>query len=152
MIQVRKLQPQDLQYIYENADALSFVKEDMLEKLEHMMVVLEGNEICGIGFCRMIEDLCLLNWVYIKEAHRRGSLGTMLVKTMLSNAEQQGAVLAYMQSCAEDFAEFLGFQKITDARELTNAGELFIKGFGKEASEPLYKVSLIGYFKPCGRK
>lgn len=152
MIQVRKLQPQDLQYIFENAAALGFAKEDMVEKLEHMMVVLEGQEICGMGFFRREEDLCLLNWVCIKEAHRRGSMGTMLVKTMLSNAEQQGAVLAYLPSDTADFAEFLGFQKITDPKEVTSIEALYLKGFGKEASEPLYKVSLVGYFKPCGRK
>lgn len=152
MIQVRKLQPQDLQYIYEKAEELGFMKDDMTEKLEHMMVVLEGKEICGIGFCKKEEAICLLNWIYIKETHRRNSLGTMLVKTMLSNLEQQGAVLAYLQSGTGDFAEFLGFQEISEAKELAQAGALYQNSFGKVPCEKLYKVSLLGYFKPCSRK
>jgi N-acetylglutamate synthase-like GNAT family acetyltransferase len=152
MIQVRKVEPQDLQYLYQNAEELGFMKDDMAERLEHMMVVLEGKEICGMGFCKKEEEQCLLNWIYIKEAHRRNSLGTMLVKTMLSNSEQQGAILAYLQCGTLDFAEFLGFQEITEAKELAQTQGLYQSRFGRAPSEKLYKVSLLGYFKPCGRK
>lgn len=149
MIQARKLQPKDLNYIFQNSNSLDFDREAMINKLENMMVILENNEISGIGCFVNHESKCLLNWISIKEGHRRNRLGTMLVKTMLNIAEQQGAVQAYMYGPCQEFAEFLDFQCMKDHEERVVINSLYQEIYKENASKELFKVSLVDYFKPC---
>jgi N-acetylglutamate synthase-like GNAT family acetyltransferase len=152
MIQTRRFQPQDIDCIISSSEKLSFDNSVMADKLEHMMLVSENAEICGIGFYMNYEDCCLLNWVFIKEEKRRGRLGTMLVKTMLNTAEKQGAKKAYMVCESQGFAEFLGFNR-ADAEKLDEICRLYQEVYGCEASaDKLYVVSLLDYFKPCCHK
>ena len=149
MIQVRRVQPKDLKYIFNNAEDLAFEQELMSNKLENMFLVIDNNEICGIGFYFNIENKCILNWINIKENYRRNGLGSMLVKTMLNIAEQQGALQAYLQGKCEDFAEFLGFQKIIGAKEIDEINNTYNDLFQTHTFNNIYKVNLFGYFKPC---
>jgi N-acetylglutamate synthase-like GNAT family acetyltransferase len=149
MIQVRKVQPKDLDYILTNVEALNFDKVLMLKNLENMMIIVDNNEICGLGFYINIENQCILNWIHIKQEHRRKQLGTMLVKTMLNSAEHQGALQAFLQGECEDFAEFLGFQNIIEDEEIKDITKLYDQLYQSRILHKLYKVSLIDYFKPC---
>jgi N-acetylglutamate synthase-like GNAT family acetyltransferase len=149
MIQVRKLQPQDLDYIFKNSESLGFDQKSMISKLENMMIVIDNNEICGIGFFNNFENKCILNCIYVKESHRRSRLGTMLVKTMLNLAEQQGALQAYIYGDCEAFSEFLGFQAVEDANEIDSIKTIYREVYNTNTSEIIYKVSLFDYFKPC---
>lgn len=151
MIQVRKVQPDDLKYLYEHAEELYFNSETMTTKLEHMSVVLDGGEIAGIGFSVKVNEICLLNWIFVKEDKRRERLGTMLVKTMLSVSEQQGAVQALMPGTQCEFPEFLGFDKLSNPQTIREIEALYAEKY--QSSNPTYyQVSLIDYFKPCSCK
>lgn len=149
MIQVRRVQPKDLEYILKNVEALNFEQVLMVNKLENMMVIVDNNEICGIGFYINLENKCILNWIHIKKEHRRKQLGTMLVKTMLNSAEHQGALLAYLHGECDDFAEFLGFQRMIEADEINDINNIYNELYQTETLNKLYKVGLIDYFKPC---
>lgn len=149
MIQVRRVQPKDLDYIFKNAVALKYDQELMANKLENMMIVVDNNEICGSGFFINTENKCILNWIHIKEEHRRKQLGTMLVKTILNSAEHQGALQAYITGECEDFADFLGFQRVIESDEIKDINTRFSELYGSNIINNIYKVSLIGYFKPC---
>jgi N-acetylglutamate synthase-like GNAT family acetyltransferase len=149
MIQVRKVQPKDLEYIFQNVEALAYHRELMIDKLENMMIIVDNNEICGSGFYTVIDNKCILNWIHIHKDHRRNQLGTMLVKTILNSAEYQGALQAYMPGDCEDFAEFLGFQKITESDELKDINRFYHKLYQSDTLNSIFKVSLVGYFKPC---
>lgn len=149
MIQVRRVQPQDLEYIFKNQEALEYNQELMSNKLENMMIVVDNNEICGFGFYINIDNKCILNWVHIKKEHRRNQLGTMLVKTILNSAEQQGSLQAYLPGECEDFAEFLGFERLIELDEIKNINTSYIDLYKTHNLKNIYKVSLIGYFKPC---
>ncbi|HYE09987.1 MAG TPA: GNAT family N-acetyltransferase [Patescibacteria group bacterium] len=148
MIQVRRVQPQDLDYIFNNAAALGYKSQLMSGKLDHMMLIIDNKEICGIGFYINIESKCLLNWITIKENHRRIGLGTMLVKTMLNTAEQQGAMQAYYPCECDDFAEFLNFEKIAE-EEINDIKKIYSDIYKEIGLNSIYKVSLLDYFKPC---
>lgn len=152
MIQVRRVQPQDLEYIFSNAESLGYKQDFMYDFLENMMVVIDNSKITGIGFYINKENKCILNWIYIMKDYRRDRLGTMLVKTMLNIAEQQGALQAYISGEYEDFAEFLGFEKIQDAGEIDAINQLYKDFYKANRYETIYKVSLIDYFKPCCAK
>jgi N-acetylglutamate synthase-like GNAT family acetyltransferase len=148
MIQVRKVKPDDLETIYKNSEALDFNQLFMSSRLENMMIIVDNNEICGIGFYINVENKCILNWIHIKKEHRRKQLGTMLVKTMLNSAEHQGALQAFMQGDCDDFAEFLGFQKMLED-EIYDINNIYNEFYQVKPLNKIYKVSLIDYFKPC---
>jgi N-acetylglutamate synthase-like GNAT family acetyltransferase len=148
MIQVRKVKPEDLETIYKNGEALDFNQVFMSSRLENMMIIVDNNEICGIGFYINVESKCILNWIHIKKEHRRKQLGTMLVKTMLNSAEHQGALQAFMQGDCDDFAEFLGFQKMLED-EIHDINNIYNEFYQVKPLSKIYKVSLIDYFKPC---
>ena len=152
MIQTRRVQPKDLDYIFSHGADLGYKGDKMISKLENMMLVIENNTICGIGFFVVHENKCLINWVHIQEDYRRDKLGTMLVKTMLSTAEQQGALQAFMYGDCPDFAEFLGFAPILDEAQLKDAQNLYQLQFDENVFEPIFKVSLVNYFKSCCNK
>jgi len=152
MIQARRIQPQDLDYILKHSDHFGIRQDMMIDKLDHMMLVIENAKICGVGFFILHENKCLVNWVYIIEDYRRGKLGTMLVKTMLSTAEQQGALQAYMHGNCDEFAEFLGFEKLQDNEQTSEVRALYQSVYKDSKLEQLYKVSLIDYFKSCCHK
>ena len=152
MVQVRRVQPKDLDYIYNNSESLGYNQEAMSNKLESMMLVVDNNIICGIGFYMNIEDKCILNWIHIEKEHRRNRLGTMLIKTMLNISEQQGTRYAYISCDCDVFAEFLGFQKIIDAEEKNSINKIVHDLYQSKASDNIYKVSLADYFKPCCSK
>jgi N-acetylglutamate synthase-like GNAT family acetyltransferase len=148
MIQVRKVKPEDLETIYKNGEALDFNQLFMSSRLENMMIIVDNNEICGIGFYINVESKCILNWIHIKREHRRKQLGTMLVKTMLNSAEHQGALQAFMQGDCDDFAEFLGFQRMLED-EIYDINNIYNEFYQVKPLNKIYKVSLIDYFKPC---
>ncbi|MDF2890830.1 MAG: hypothetical protein K0R80_1197 [Clostridia bacterium] len=148
MIQVRRVQPKDLDFIFNNAEALNYNQLLMSSKLENMMLIIDNNEICGIGFFINHEGKCLLNWVTVKENHRRFGLGTMLVKTMLNTAEQQGALQAILPCDCGDFAEFLSFQKVEE-EEISDIHSIYRGIYNEIPLNNFYKVSLLDYFKPC---
>ncbi|MDF2592325.1 MAG: hypothetical protein K0S75_1791 [Clostridia bacterium] len=149
MIQVRKVQPKDLEYIYQNKEALAYNQKSMNDMLENMMIIIDNNEICGSGFYMVIDNKCILNWIHIKKDHRRNQLGTMLVKTILNSAELQGAIQAYLPGECEDFAEFLGFQRIIESDEIDDINRIYSELYEADNFNNIYKVSLVGYFKPC---
>jgi N-acetylglutamate synthase-like GNAT family acetyltransferase len=149
VIQVRKVQPNDLEYLARNAKDLGYQQSLMVDHLENMMVILDQNEICGIGFYTNYQNRCLLNWIHIKGSHRRNGFGTMLVKTMLNIAEQQGALQAYMEGSCSEFANFLGFRSIIEEIEIEATKLLFKDIYRNSSAGELFKVSLIDYFKPC---
>lgn len=148
MIQVRKVKPNDIEELYKNAEELSFDPTLMLDKLENMMLVLNGGTVCGIGFGIQDEEMCLLNWVYISKDYRKDRLGTALVKTILNNAELSGSSTAYLSGFCDEFAASLRFEKVEEGGELTGIKEQYNKHFGNY-EDNFYKVSLIDYFKPC---
>lgn len=152
MIQVRKVKPEDLQYLFEKLSKLSFDKASILERLDETMIVINSNQLCGVGAGLNVENKCLLNWIYIEESFRRDRMGTALVKTILSNGEQKGALQAYIIGECGDFAEFLGFQKVEDAEEQSQITSLYKQAYGSIGNGDLYKVSLIDYFKPCNHR
>lgn len=149
MIQVRKVQPSDIELLLKNSEKLSFNKAVMLEKLDNMMIVINGSEICGIGCGIAVEDACLLNWIFIVKEHRRDRLGTALVKTILNNAELNGAKTAYISGRCDGFASFLKFDKIEDMAEIKRLDEIYESVYRECYEHNFYKVSLIDYFKPC---
>ncbi|OGO78061.1 MAG: hypothetical protein A2Y23_13150 [Clostridiales bacterium GWB2_37_7] len=152
MIQVRRLQPVDLDYIFQNAESLGFHQNTMINKLENIMLVIEDNNICGIGLYINYEDKCILNRIYIKEDQRRKRLGTILVKTILNTVEHQGALQAYMHGSCDEFAEYLGFQKLSDSNQIIDTKMLYQEIFNDNISDNIFKVSLIDYFKPCSHQ
>lgn len=152
MIQTRRVQPQDLDYIFNHAASLGFRQDKMISMLDNMMLVLERGKICGIGFFVVKDNKCLINWVHIQEDYRRDKLGTMLVKTMLSTAEQHGALQAYIYGDCPDFADFLGFAPVLDKAQLKEIHNFYEECFKEKVQEPLFKVSLIDYFKSCCHK
>lgn len=152
MIEIRRVLPKDLEYLYNNAEALCFDKAYMLDKLEHMMLILVGNVICGIGCGVIFENKCLLNWVYIANDYRRDCMGTALVKAILNNAELNGAKTAYLSGSCEQFASNLKFSRVEENDELQEIERLYNNFFGESFEHSFYKVSLIDYFKPCSCK
>lgn len=149
MIQVRRVKPEDLDYIFKNGESLDYKQVFMSNKLENMMIIIDNNEIIGIGFYINLENKCILNWIHIKKEHRRKQLGTMLVKTMLNSAEHEGALQAYLQGECDDFAEFLGFQRIIEACEINDINNIYNELYQAKTMNNIYKVSLIDYFIPC---
>jgi hypothetical protein len=73
----------------------------------------------------------------------------MLVKTILNSAELQGAIQAYLPGECEDFAEFLGFQRIIESDEIDDINRIYSELYEADNFNNIYKVSLVGYFKPC---
>ena len=152
MIQVRKVKPEDLETIYKNAEVLNYEQLTMSSKLENMMIVIDNNEICGIGFYINIDNKCILNWIHVNKVHRRKQLGTVLVKTMLNSAEHQGALQANLPCECNDFAEFLSFERVVEADDIMDINQLYNELYQVKPMQNIYKVSLIDYFKPCNHK
>lgn len=152
MIQVRKVKPEDLETIYKNAEVLNYEQLTMSSKLENMNIVIDNNEICGIGFYINIDNKCILNWIHVNKVHRRKQLGTVLVKTMLNSAEHQGALQANLPCECNDFAEFLSFERVVEADDIMDINQLYNELYQVKPMQNIYKVSLIDYFKPCNHK
>jgi N-acetylglutamate synthase-like GNAT family acetyltransferase len=152
MIEFRRVRPDDIDLLLQSAKELNFDKTIMLEKLDSMMVVMNGDRLCGIGCGINIEDKCLLNWIYISKENRREQLGTALVKTLLNNAELSGATFAYLSGSCKEFADFLKFEEVQAINEKKDLKELYRNIYGISFEENFYKAELAGYFKPCCSK
>lgn len=152
MIQVRKLQPKDLQELDINAQALGFQQDVMHNKLDEMLVAINNSKICGIGVGTLVDNQCLLNWIHIMEQYRRDRLGTLLIKSILNIYEQKGALRAYAFTECKEFAESLGFMEVKDQDEIQRIHALYSNSFASTQSGKLFQVSLIDYFKPCCSK
>lgn len=152
MIEIRKVKPKDLEYLYNNSEALHFDKAYMPDKLEQIMLITNADKICGIGCSILFENISLVNWVYIAEDYRRDSLGTALVKAILNTDELNGAKTAYMSGSCDQFALKLEFSKVEENNELLDIEKLYNNFYGENYEHNFYKVSLVNYFKPCSCK
>lgn len=152
MIQIRKVQPKDVELLINNADKVSFNSSIMLEKLEHLMIVINGGNICGLGCGVIVGDWCLLNWIHIAEQYRRDLMGTALVKAIMNNAELSGAKTAYLSGTCDEFAGSLSFKKVDACDEINELKRLYESCYAENYAKNFYKVSLIDYFKPCSCK
>jgi N-acetylglutamate synthase-like GNAT family acetyltransferase len=152
MIEVRKIQPKDLETLYEKLELLRLDESAVSDKIEDMMLVLDRREICGAGCGVTIEDKCLLNWIYIARDYRLGRLGTALVKTILNNSELSGAKEAYICGNCDRFAASLKFNKVEQAEEIQELERLYRNEFGDSFISNFYKADLTDYFKPCCNK
>lgn len=152
MIQVRKVQPKDIELLYQHAAELCFDKDIMMDKLESIMLIISSGRICGFACGMVYEDVCLLNRVNIIKEYRRDHLGTALVKTILNNAELNGAKTAYLAGICDEFASSLRFEKVVEGDKAEQIDKLFQDNFGDNYQHNFYEASLIDYFKPCCSK
>lgn len=152
MIQVRKIKPGDIELLYQNSEELCFDTNTMLSKLDSMMLVINGNKVCGIGCGILAEDKCLLNWINIAKDNRRDRLGTALVKTILNNAELSGSKIAYLSGTCDQFAASLNFSKVETIEEQEEIEGFYRDNYADSYMPAFYKASLEDYFKPCCSK
>lgn len=154
MLQIRKIKPEDLEFIFELAEKSGWQREKLSANLEGFLVCELDGVKCGCGCLIKNEGIGILDWIKVIEGFRGRRLGEAIVKALLNVADRSMIKDVYAvipeeasgTSC-EKFLSALGFRAVEAAAE----GGKIMKMLG-ETGRKCYHVSLEGYFKPCSEK
>lgn len=150
MLQIRKIKPEDIQFVLELAEENNCSQGKLLSNIEHFLVCESGNQRCGCGCLVPAGSEGFMNWVLVKKEYRRKKLGGAITKALLNIADINGIKAVYAAApptgiCGE-FLTAMGFEKSS-----LSGGERIKEVLGVESND-CYRVSLEGYFKPCSQK
>lgn len=148
MFQVRKMKPEDLGFVMNLVEEAGLERGKLLSNLEGFLVCEDNHEKCGCGCLADDGSIGCLYWLAVNESHRRKSLGSAIVKSLINIAENKGIKEIYAPVVCEEFLKASGFGETSlDAFcESTRAV------LGLTQNYNMYKVSVEGYFKPCSSK
>lgn len=148
MLQIRKIKPEDIDFVIELALENGCTTEKLLSNIEGFLICESDNVKCGCGCIVPSGDKGFMGWVIVSESHRRKKLGGAITKALLNIADLKGVKEVYAANICGDFLKAMGFE----IQENKAAIEDIKKVLGAENASECYRVSLEGYFKPCSYK
>lgn len=147
MLQIRKIKPEDIDFILELAKESGFSNGKLLTNIENFLVCESNNVKCGCGCLIPLGSTGLISWIIVKESYRRQKLGGAIAKALLNIAERMGIKEVYAAGICGDFLSAMGFAKCESKKVIEDMGEKLGYIF-----EECFEVVLEGYFKPCSHK
>jgi N-acetylglutamate synthase-like GNAT family acetyltransferase len=154
MLQIRKVKPEDVQFVWEMAEKGNWSREQLSVNLDGFLICESDGVKCGCGCLINNEGIGILNWVEVIEGYRGRRLGTAIVKALLNIADRNMITDVYTaipsatpgEGCAR-FLASLEFRPVDGMAERDKIQAVLGEGCGE-----CYHVSLEGYFKPCSEK
>lgn len=152
MIRVRRLVPADLEALQQLLKNAGIPMDKAMSLLMDFMICESDERIIGFGCLKAEDDIGYLDWIYIDEAHRRGKMGSTIVKALLNAADLKGVKDIYTALCCDTASGCDGFLRSLRFRPHSPAGpalaERFAEIFGSRL-DAFYHVPLLDYFKSC---
>lgn len=145
MFQVRKIRPEDVQFVMELAKENNCFEGKLLSNIEGFLICENNNIKCGCGCLAMSGDKGYIGWLLVSEGSRRQRFGEAVIKALLNVADKNGIKDVYAEGICGDFLTAMGFEKING----TEQGMKEVLGLERPEC---YHVSLEGYFIPCSEK
>ncbi|MDD3705743.1 MAG: GNAT family N-acetyltransferase [Clostridiaceae bacterium] len=145
MMQIRKIKPEDIDFVIDITSKYRMPDSKYLSKVEHFLICEYDNIKCGCGCLIPHEGKGYINCVIVDEEHRRKKLGDAIVRALLNIADLQGIQYVYASGICEDFLQAMGFEKYSS----TDVADDIKKVIGDSGNLDYFRVSLKGYFKPC---
>ncbi|HYF82878.1 MAG TPA: GNAT family N-acetyltransferase [Clostridia bacterium] len=147
MLQIRKIRPEDIDFILELTKDFECSRVKLLPNIENFLVCENDNIKCGCGCLIPLDSTGLISWVTVKESYRREKLGSAITKALLNIAELKGIKEVYAAGICGDFLTAMGFVKYESKAASEDMREIL-----GDIDGDCYKVTLEGYFKPCSHK
>jgi N-acetylglutamate synthase-like GNAT family acetyltransferase len=147
MLQIRKIKPEDIDFVLELAKELGCPEGKLLAHIENFLICESDRIKCGCGCLVPLGSTGLISWVMIRESHRGQKLGGAIIKALLNIADLRGIKEVYAAGICGEFLTAMGFVKFESKDGMEHMGEI-LGDVGMEC----YKVSLEGYFKTCSQK
>lgn len=145
MMQVRKIKPEDIDFVIDITSKYGLPGSKFLTNIEHFLICEDENTKCGCGCLIPYKGKGYINCIVVEEEHRRKKLGDAITRALLNIADLQGIEEVYALGICEEFLQALGFEKY-------NAGGFeddIKKVIGDTGNVGYYRVYLKGYFKSC---
>lgn len=151
MMQIRKIKPEDIQFVLDMAKDNNCLEGKLLSNIEGFLICENDKKRCGCGCLVMSEGKGYLGWVMVSEDSRGRKLGGTIMKALLNIADINGIKDVYAAPlptgmCGE-FLTAMGFEAIASTSVRRNLKEVL----GLDNTEN-YHVSMDGYFKSCTGK
>lgn len=147
MLQIRKIRPDDIDFILEQAKGFEGSRVKLLSNIENILICESENVKCGCGCMIPLGNAGIVSWIMVSESYRRQKLGDAITRALLNIAERKGIKEVYAAGICGVFLTAMGFTKI-DSENITEDTKNVLGDLDTE----YYKVSLEGYFKPCSHK
>jgi N-acetylglutamate synthase-like GNAT family acetyltransferase len=147
MLQIRKIRPEDIDFLLELMEEFEGSRDKLLTNIENFLVCESDSVKCGCGCLVPLGSKGLISWVMVKEGYRRQKLGGAITRALLNIAERKGITEVYSSGICGDFLTAMGFVK-QDSKAAAEEMRETLEDIGTE----FYKVSLEGYFKPCSHQ
>ena len=147
MLQIRRIKPEDIQFVIELAEENNCFKGKLLSNIENFLICESEGLKCGCGCLVPSGAFGYMSWVMVKESHRRQKLGGAITKALLNIADNMDIKEVYAAGICGEFLSALGFLKCNDCKATAD-----IKKVLDLDHKDCYNVKLEGYFKPCSHK
>lgn len=147
MMQIRKIKPEDIDFVIDITSKYGLSDRKYLTNIEHFLICEDENTKCGCGSLIPYKGKGYINCIIVDKEHRRKKLGDAITRALLNAADLQGIEEVYATGICGEFLQSLGFEKY-------NVGDVeddIKKLIGDTGNKDFYRVSLKGYFKSCSQ-
>ncbi len=144
MLEIRKIRPEDIDFVLELAEESNGSRVKLLSNIENFLICESDRVKCGCGCLVPLGNTGLISWVMVRESHRGQKLGGAIIKALLNIADLKGIKEVYAVGICGDFLKAMDFVKHVSKDEIENMREYL-----GEIDTELYSVFLKDYFKPC---
>ncbi|MHB1391788.1 MAG: GNAT family N-acetyltransferase [Clostridia bacterium] len=146
MLQIRKIKPEDIEFVLELAKESNCSIGKLLSNIEYFLICESDRVRCGCGCLVPHGNTGFISWIMVRESYRRKKLGGAITKALLNIADLKGIKEVYAVGMCGDFLKAMGFVKHVSKDEIEDIRE-YLGDIGTE----FYSVSLKGYFKSCSQ-
>ncbi len=144
MLQIRRIKPEDIDFVLELAKESGCSEGKLLSNIENFLICESDSTKCGCGCLIPLGNTGIMSWVMVKESYRRSKLGGAITKALLNIADRKDIKEVYAAGICGDFLRAMGFIK-QESKDIAVDIREILGDLGAEH----YKVLLEGYFKPC---
>lgn len=148
MFQIRKIKPEDIDFVIDITSKNEFSGEKLLSNIESFLICENNGEKCGCGCMILHNGKGYISWVAVEEPHRRQKFGDAIIRALLNIADLKGIEEVYAVDICGKFLESMGFEKQSGG----SVSDEIKKVIGLKDDPDYFKVFLKGYFKSCPQK
>ena len=107
MLQIRKIKPEDVDFILELAKESDYSRVKLLLNIENFLICESDSAKCGCGCLVPLGSSGLINWVMVAQSYRRKKLGGAITKALLNIADRKGTLsLVHTNSSSDIVPKF----------------------------------------------
>lgn len=144
MLEIRKIKPEDIDFVLELVEESNYSRAKLLSNIEGFLICESDRVKCGCGCLVPLGSTGFISWVIVREDYRRKKLGGAIVKSLLNIAERKGIKEVYTAGICGDFLKAMGFGEQESKKAIED-----MKEYLGDIDTEFYSVTMEGYFKPC---